>query len=79
MPAIPDEFFTPITTAKGTSTTTAEFQHLLNHSSVLAARGIDIDAPNAIRCCAKPPPRWPSCTNTASALATSPRKTYCFP
>jgi serine/threonine protein kinase len=43
MPAIPDEFFIPITTAKGVSSTTAEFQHLLNHSSVLAARGIDID------------------------------------
>src|SRR6201998_1111142 len=43
MPAIPDEFFFPLTTVKGVSTTTAEFQHLLNHRSVLAARGIDID------------------------------------
>jgi eukaryotic-like serine/threonine-protein kinase len=43
MPAIPDEFFTPLKTVKGVSNTTAEFQHLLNHSSVLAARGIDID------------------------------------
>ena len=43
MPAIPYEFFIPITTAKGVSSTTAEFQHLLNHSSVLGARGIDID------------------------------------
>ena len=43
MPAIPDEFFIPITAAKGVSSATAEFQHLLNHSSVLAARGIDID------------------------------------
>ena len=43
MPAIPDEFFIPLTTVKGVSSTTAEFQHLLNHPSVLAARGIDID------------------------------------
>jgi eukaryotic-like serine/threonine-protein kinase len=43
MPAIPDEFFTQLTTAKGTSSTTAEFQHLLNHQSVLDARGLDID------------------------------------
>jgi serine/threonine protein kinase len=43
MPAIPDEFFIPLTTAKGTSTTTAEFQHLLNHSTVLEARSINID------------------------------------
>jgi serine/threonine protein kinase len=43
MPAIPDEFFTPLTTVKGVSPTTAEFQHLLNHPSVLVARGITID------------------------------------
>jgi serine/threonine protein kinase len=43
MPAIPDEFFIPLTTVKGVSTTTAEFQHLLNHASVLAARGITLD------------------------------------
>jgi serine/threonine protein kinase len=43
MPTIPDDFFIPLKTVKGVSTTTAEFQHLLNHSSVLAARGIDID------------------------------------
>jgi eukaryotic-like serine/threonine-protein kinase len=43
MPAIPDGFFTPLKTVKGVSDTTAEFQHLLNHSSVLAARGIDLD------------------------------------
>ena len=43
MPAIPDEFFIPLKTVKGVSNTAAEFQHLLNHSSVLAARGIDID------------------------------------
>ena len=43
MPAIGEEFFIPLTTVKGVSTITAEFQHLLNHSSVLAARGIDID------------------------------------
>jgi serine/threonine protein kinase len=43
MPAIPDEFFIPLKTVKGVSNTTAEFQHLLNHSSVLAARGIAVD------------------------------------
>ena len=43
MPAIPDAFFVPLTTVKGVSTTTAEFQHLLNHPSVLAARGITLD------------------------------------
>jgi eukaryotic-like serine/threonine-protein kinase len=43
MPAIADEFFIPLTTVKGVSNTTAEFQHLLNHSSVLAARGITIN------------------------------------
>jgi serine/threonine protein kinase len=43
MPAIPNEFFIPLTTAKGVSTTAAEFQHLLNHPSVLAARGITLD------------------------------------
>ena len=43
MPAIPEEFFIPLTTAKGVSPTTAEFQHLFNHPSVLAARGITLD------------------------------------
>lgn len=43
MPAIPDEFFVSLKTVKGVSSATAEFQHLLNHPSVLAARGIDID------------------------------------
>jgi eukaryotic-like serine/threonine-protein kinase len=43
MPAIPREFFIQLTTADGVSNATAEFQHLLNHSSVLAARRIDID------------------------------------
>jgi serine/threonine protein kinase len=43
MPAIPDEFFIPLKTVKGVSNTAAEFQHLLNHPTVLAARGIDID------------------------------------
>jgi eukaryotic-like serine/threonine-protein kinase len=43
MPAIPEQFFIPLTTVKGVSSTTAEFQHLLNHSSVLAARGIELD------------------------------------
>jgi serine/threonine protein kinase len=42
MPSIADEFFIPLTTVKGVSNSAAEFQHLLNHSSVLAARGIDI-------------------------------------
>ncbi|ORV62551.1 protein kinase domain-containing protein [Mycobacterium fragae] len=43
MPAIPEAFFIDLTTVKGVSRTTAEFQHLLNHSSVLAARGIGVD------------------------------------
>jgi beta-glucosidase-like glycosyl hydrolase/serine/threonine protein kinase len=43
MPAIPQEFFISLTTVKGVSTSTAEFQHLLNHFSVLAARGITVD------------------------------------
>jgi serine/threonine protein kinase len=43
MPAVPDAFFIPLTTVNGVSNTAAEFQHLLNHSSVLAARGIDVD------------------------------------
>jgi len=43
MPAIPAEFFISLTTVKGVSTTAAEFQHLLNHPTVLAARGINID------------------------------------
>jgi hypothetical protein len=38
MPAIPHEFFIALTTVKGTLTVPAEFQHLLNHPSVLAAR-----------------------------------------
>jgi serine/threonine protein kinase len=43
MPAIPQEFFIPLTTVKGVSTVSAEFQHLLNHPTVLQARGINID------------------------------------
>jgi len=43
MPAIPAGFLIDLTTVKGVSTATAEFQHLLNHASVLAARGITID------------------------------------
>jgi eukaryotic-like serine/threonine-protein kinase len=43
MPAIPEQFFIPLTTVKGVSTSTAEFQHLLNDASVLVARGIDIN------------------------------------
>jgi serine/threonine protein kinase len=43
MPVIPEAFFTELTTVKGVSSTPAEFQHLLNHPSVLAARGIAID------------------------------------
>jgi serine/threonine protein kinase len=59
MPAIPDEFFIPLTTAKGVSPTTAEFQHLLNHPTVLAARGIEIDDAQ----------RFTLLRETASALA----------
>ncbi|MFZ3344335.1 hypothetical protein, partial [Mycobacterium sp.] len=43
MPAIPREFFIQLSTVKGVSNSTAEFQHLLNHASVLAARGITLD------------------------------------
>jgi serine/threonine protein kinase len=43
MPVIPQTFFTALTTVKGTRSATAEFQHLLNHSSVLAARGVSLD------------------------------------
>ena len=42
MPAIPDSFYVDLTTVKGISRTTAEFQHLLNPRSVLTARGITI-------------------------------------
>ena len=59
MPAIPDEFFIPLTTAKGVSTSTAEFQHLLNHSSIVDARGINIDDAQ----------RYALLRETASALA----------
>ena len=43
MPAIPQDFFVALTTVKGSSTSAAEFQHLLNHPTVLAARGISVD------------------------------------
>jgi eukaryotic-like serine/threonine-protein kinase len=43
MPAIPQEFFIALATVKGVSPSAAEFQHLLNHPSVLEARGITID------------------------------------
>ena len=59
MPAIPDEFFIPLTTVKGVSPSTAEFQHLLNHSTVLAARGITLDDAQ----------RYTLLRETASALA----------
>jgi hypothetical protein len=42
MPAIPDQFTMPLTTAKGVSQVNAEIQHLLNHSSMLQARGIKV-------------------------------------
>jgi hypothetical protein len=42
MPVIPEQFFISLTTVKGVSSTSAEFfQHLLNHSSVLATHGIE--------------------------------------
>jgi serine/threonine protein kinase len=59
MPAIPDEFFISLTTVKGVSTSAAEFQHLLNHPSVLAARGIILDDAQ----------RFTLLRETASALA----------
>ena len=79
MPAIPDQFFVAMTTAKGVSRTAAEFQHLLNHPTVLAARGITLDDAQRCICCVRPPPHWRSCTNTASAWATSRRKTCSSP
>lgn len=42
MPAIPKAFYIDLTTVKGVSRTAAEFQHLLNPPSVLAARNIVI-------------------------------------
>jgi eukaryotic-like serine/threonine-protein kinase len=42
MPTIGDKFFTELTTVKGVSTRTAEFQHLLNGTDVLAQRGITL-------------------------------------
>ncbi len=59
MPVIPEEFFIALTTAKGVSSCTAEFQHLLNHSSIVAARGINIDDAQ----------RYALLRETASALA----------
>jgi serine/threonine protein kinase len=43
MPVIPEQFFIELATVKGVSSTAAEFQHILNHQSVLVARGINID------------------------------------
>ncbi|WP_197495214.1 protein kinase family protein, partial [Mycobacterium kyorinense] len=43
MPAIPAQFFIDLTTVGGVSRTPAEFQHLLNHVSVLSARGVKLD------------------------------------
>ena len=42
MPAIPDQFFLPISTVKGIERAPAEFQHLLNEPSFVAARGITL-------------------------------------
>lgn len=42
MPAIPDPFFIDLTTVKGRSRNSSEFQHLLNPTSVLTARGITV-------------------------------------
>lgn len=43
MPKLPDEFFIPLTTAKGTSRALAEFQHLLNPRTFVASLGISIN------------------------------------
>ncbi len=67
MPAIPDEFFIPLTTVKGVSTTAAEFQHLLNHPSVLVARGTTLDDAQ----------RFSLLRETASALAFLHRHGVC--
>ncbi|MBV8347687.1 MAG: hypothetical protein JOZ49_09175 [Mycolicibacterium sp.] len=42
MPMIPDRFFTRLTTVMGVSKVSAEFQHLLNPTHMLAQRGISI-------------------------------------
>jgi len=42
MPAIPDAFYIRIDTVKGPERALAEFQHLLNNSDFLAARGITL-------------------------------------
>ncbi len=52
-------FFISLSTAKGVSTCTAEFQHLLNHPTVLDARGITLDDAQ----------RFTLLRETASALA----------
>ena len=67
MPTIPDEFFIPLSTVKGVSSSTAEFQHLLNHPTVLAARGIEIDDAQ----------RYTLVRETASALAFLHRHGVC--
>ena len=80
MPAIPDSFYIDLTTVKGVSRTTAEFQHLLNPPSVLTARGITItDAQRYATYCARSPKHWRSCTESGSASVTSPRRTCCSP
>ena len=43
MPVIPDRFFIPIETVKGSERAPAEFQHLLNDLDVIAARGINLN------------------------------------
>jgi len=42
MPAMPDAFYIDLTTVKGRSRASAEFQHLLNPPEVLSARGVTI-------------------------------------
>jgi serine/threonine protein kinase len=67
MPAIPERFFIDLTTVKGVSSSTAEFQHLLNHPSVLAARDITIDDAQ----------RYSLLREAASALAFLHRHSVC--
>ena len=49
MPSIPESFFIPIETVKGTEEAPAEFQHLLNDPDFLAARGIALDNRQRLR------------------------------
>ena len=78
MPAIPQDFFISLTTVKGVSSTSAEFQHLLNRASVLAARGIDINDVQRFSLPREVLRGWRFCTSTGCAWGISLRRIYCF-